>query len=449
MKYIKSFLNKGSERSALAKKNIFYSFFLQGSNIIIGLLFVPLLINYLDPERYGIWLTLTSIVGWFTFFDVGLGNGLRNNLTVALAKENIRLAKEYISTTYFILAIIFCTVLLIFYIVNPSLDWQKILNTKSVNKDELSLLALIVFTFFFLRFIFNIIGVILNADQRPALNNIFAPIGNFISLLIIYILTFTTKSNLVLMGLVLSVSPVTILFIASIILFKGKYENIKPSLSSIKWNHASILLGLGLKFFTLQISALILFSTSNIIITQFLGAKYVTIYNIAFKYFQLPIMLFNIIMMPVWSAVTDAFAREDFEWLKRTLLKLNKISCLFFIGIIFMLCISPFIYDFWIGRKVHIPFIVSATMALYAIMTVFISPYSNYINGLGKLHIIYRLVMLTSLLYIPLAILLAKTPLQAAGVILATCIINSINIPFYIIQTNKIINNRAEGIWNR
>ncbi len=102
-----SLLFKGSERSKLAKKQILYSFFLKGISVAIGLMFVPLLLNYLDAERYGVWLTLTSIVGWFTFFDIGLGNGLRNRLTEALAEDKHQLAKEYVSTTYAIITLIF------------------------------------------------------------------------------------------------------------------------------------------------------------------------------------------------------------------------------------------------------------------------------------------------------------------------------------------------------
>jgi len=446
---LKSFLARGSKRSILAKRNIIYSFFLQGSSVVIGFLLVPLLIDYLDAQRYGIWLTLTSIIGWFSFFDAGLGNGLRNNLTEALAKGHRKLAREYVSTTYAILGIIFLSILLIFYIINPSLDWNKILNAGSVSADELSLLALIVFTFFFLRFIFNLIGIIAMADQRPALNNSFGPISNFISLIIIYILSFTTKGNLVLMGFVLSATPVVVLFMASVVLFHGKYIQLRPSVRTVRLSHAGLLLGLGIKFFTIQISGLILFSTSNVIITQALGADQVTTYNIAFKYFQIPIMLFGIIMIPIWSAVTDAFVREDYTWLKGTLLKLNKISCLFAVGIVFLLFISPWIYNLWIGERVRVPFVVSTAMALYAIMMVFISPYSHYINGIGKLDIVFKVVIVTSLLYIPMAVTLAKSSLQLTGVILSTCIINSINIPLYIIQTYKIINRRATGIWNK
>ena len=83
-----SFFSKGSERSILAKKQILYSFVLKAVSILIGLLFVPLLLNYLDAERYGIWLTLTSIVGWFTFFDAGLGNGLEIGLQKSCKRRN-------------------------------------------------------------------------------------------------------------------------------------------------------------------------------------------------------------------------------------------------------------------------------------------------------------------------------------------------------------------------
>lgn len=59
---------KGHERTVKAKKNIVLSFMIKGISIVIGFVFVPLILGYLDPERYGIWLTLSSIVTWFTFF---------------------------------------------------------------------------------------------------------------------------------------------------------------------------------------------------------------------------------------------------------------------------------------------------------------------------------------------------------------------------------------------
>ena len=63
-------MTSGSERSAKAKKNIIEMLFLKGGNILIGLLMVPMTINYVDSENYGIWLTLSSMVAWMSFFNI-------------------------------------------------------------------------------------------------------------------------------------------------------------------------------------------------------------------------------------------------------------------------------------------------------------------------------------------------------------------------------------------
>ncbi|GAH31869.1 unnamed protein product, partial [marine sediment metagenome] len=84
---IKNVLSTGHPRSIRAKKNIFASFGLKGISILISFLLVPLVLNYIDITKYGIWLTLSSIIGWFGFFDIGLGNGLRNKFAEAIAKD--------------------------------------------------------------------------------------------------------------------------------------------------------------------------------------------------------------------------------------------------------------------------------------------------------------------------------------------------------------------------
>ena len=150
---IKNFFFSGHERTKKIKKNITLSFILRGIDIIIGILLVPMILGYLDQTRYGIWLTLSSFVMWFGFFDVGLGHGLRNKLSEALAVENINLAKKYISTAYTIITIISIIFLTLFLIVNTFLDWSLLLNTEEVSQNELNLLAIITFGFFSFRFI--------------------------------------------------------------------------------------------------------------------------------------------------------------------------------------------------------------------------------------------------------------------------------------------------------
>ena len=134
-----SFINKGQERSVKAKKNILASFFIKGSSILVSIIMVPIAINYVNVSQYGVWLTLSSIVVWFIFFDIGLTQGLRNKFAAAVAKGEDDLAQIYVSTTYAILAIICTTVWLAFFFTNHFLNWAQILNVSETMRPEVSL----------------------------------------------------------------------------------------------------------------------------------------------------------------------------------------------------------------------------------------------------------------------------------------------------------------------
>ena len=61
----------GDTRSVTVKKNIVTSLTVKGVSIVVSLLLVPLTLGYISSELYGIWLTLSSIMLWLNFFDVG------------------------------------------------------------------------------------------------------------------------------------------------------------------------------------------------------------------------------------------------------------------------------------------------------------------------------------------------------------------------------------------
>lgn len=449
IKNILAFFREGNERSVKAKNHIFLSFIASTLAIAISFVYVPLLLEYLDAERYGIWLTMTSIVGWFTFLDGGLAKGLKNNLVIALAKSDTLLAKEYISTTYAILSSIFIGLLIILYIINPFLDWKSILNVDMIPEKELSIFALVVFTFFFLKFIFQIIEVVSDAKQEPGINKFFTPIIGVICLLSLIFIIDSFEQNLIIPGFILSFTPVFVLVVASFILFNYRYKDLKPSYRLVKLKHVKALSVIGGKFFFIQISSIILFSISNFLIIRYLGPEDVAQYNIALKYFQAPIMVYGIAMTPMWAATTDAYAKKDIQWLKKTLRKLNYLSLIFLIGILIMYLSVEWFYTIWLNDIIIIPEILNFIMMLYAMTTVVLSPYSQFINGFGKLVLSIRITFFKIILFIPVAILFMQSQLGASGVMLTTVLFTILPSPFYIIQVNKIINNKAKGLWGK
>jgi len=444
------FLNKGHERTVRAKKNILASFFLKGINIGSGLLIVPLAIEYLDPTRYGVWLTINSVVMWFGFMDVGLGHGLRNKFAEAMAQKNKTLAKKYVSTGYLTIAAIAVGFFLLFAIANQFLNWSKLLNAPEIPKDELKTLTFIVFGFFSMRLVLKLIGNILLADQKPALKDLAETSGKVLNLLIIFLLVKTTKGSLLYLGMSYSIAPVVMLSVFSLIFFHSSYKEIAPKYSFFDSTLVKNLLNLGGKFFVIQIAVVVLYTTDNMIISHLFSPAEVTPYQIAHRYFGLVLMGTTIVVTPFWSAVTEAYTTGEIDWIKKSIKKLIKFWGIILSILLIMLLLSDQIYQIWLGNKVTIPFILSLSWAIFIGVQVLGSLFTQFINGIGKMKLSLYTATANMLINIPLSIFFAKyLNFGVVGVLCATFISVFFTTILRIIQFNKIINNKATGIWSK
>lgn len=447
---ISKFIYSGHRRSVKAKKNILASLGIKGISIIINLAYVPLLLDYLGKDEYGIWLTLTSIVSWFSFFDVGLGNGLRNNFAIAKANGDDQLARIYVSTTYAILTLVFIGVLLFFYLIAPWIDWNAVFNTTTVSGNSLLNLSLIVFTFFILRFVVQLIGVVLLADQRPSLNSLFNLIANIICFITIYLLKIASAGSLILLGFVLSSMPVLVLTVASLYFYNTSYKKYAPSLKWIRFRESKKLLNLGIKFFVLQISGIVMYSTTNFLITQFVSPADVAVYNVSYKMFSVFTMLYGIILLPMWSATTEAFAICDFKWIRNVVFKMQKLGVILVLGILSMVIFSNFIYHLWIGDRLVIPMSVTVCVAMSSVMYVMTGVYVAFQNGVGKIKLTLYFVIIQTILYLPIAYCLAKICAWGIiGILLAGIVCELPVKVIQVIQYRKLINGKALGLWNQ
>jgi O-antigen/teichoic acid export membrane protein len=446
--FYKSFFSKGHERTIRAKKNIAASIFIKGASIAINLALVPLTINYVNSSQYGIWLTLSSIVAWFSFFDIGFGHGLRNRFVEAKAKGDFEKAKTFVSTTYAVLTLIFSGVWLFFVLVNFFVDWSKILNAPTNLASELSILALIIFSFLCLRIIFQTINTIIIADQKPALAGFFDLLGQLIALIVIFILTQTTEGSLINLGLALGFTPIVVFIIASLFLYNGRYKLFSPSIKNVDFQFARDIMKLGVNFFLIQFGAIVLFQTTNIVITQVLGPEKVTVYNIAFRYFSIMSMVFYIVLSPFWSAFTEAYSKQEYEWMNNSIEKLKKIWLLTIPFGVIMVLISDYAYRFWIGNMVTIPISVSISIALLILLTMRFNLFISPINGIGKIKLQLYVNISISLVYIPLAVYSCKW-FGLEGIIGANILVAAIHAMISQRQLYKLTTNTATGLWGK
>lgn len=448
LNFVNSFVNKGHQRSVQAKKNILFSFIIKGLSICISLVLVPLLINYINASRYGIWLTLSSIVSWFSFFDIGLTQGLRNKFAESKAKNDVKGAQIYISTTYAVLGIIFGLLWIIFLIVNNFLNWSTLLKLPQDMASEVSILAIIVFTYFCLLFVLKIIITINVADQKPARASVIDLLGQCASLIFIFILVKTTKGSLIWLGVGLCLAPILAYIGATFYFFKNEYAIYRPKFSLIDFSFTKSLFNLGLTFFIIQIAAVIQFESANIIIARNFGTAQVTSYNIVYKYFGMLTMLFTIFLTPFWSASTEAYFKNDYQWIRNSIKKYNMLNVIIFLLSIVMLALSDRIYTLWLGKnKVHIDFILSFWGFVFVAFNIYGSKYVNLLNGISALKLQFWISLGTPILYVIVAVVLIKYYGMGPESLFIASVVANVNIIVAPIQYYQIIVKNKKGIW--
>ena len=444
---ITEFISKGHERTVEAKKNIASSFVIKLFSVAINLILIPLTINYVNAIEYGIWITLSSIIAWFSFFDIGFGNGLRNRFTEAKASGDFENAKIYVSTTYAVLILIFSGVWILFLIGNIYIDWAIVLNSPKEMALDLSKLAIIVFSFFCLQMVLKTISTVIIADQKPAKAAFLDLMCQFLSLLIIFILTKTTKGSLIYLGLTLGLSQAIIFIVGTIFFYTKEYKPFAPSFNFINFSYAKDIMKLGYKFFIIQIAFIVIFQTNNIIIAQVAGPEDVTVFSIAYKYIGIALMIFSVILSPYWSAYTEAYTKKDYQWMKVSLKSLRIISYLFVAAVIVLVMLSSYVYKLWLGDLVSIPIPVSVSVGVYVSLLILVYLNTQILNGIGKVKLQLLSYTLATVFHVPLAIFLGSK-FGIIGVVFSACIFYVIISIVSIVQVNLIISQKAKGIWN-
>lgn len=447
---LKAFFTSGHHRSVKAKKNILALVFIKCVSVSTSFILVPLTIHYLTPINYGIWLTLYSIISWFGLLDIGLGNGLRNKFAESMALGDKAAARMYLSTAYAMLGIIMTTACLLFFIVNYFLNWGKILNVDDAQSLELTKVTAIIFGSFCMQLVVKLISSVLLADQKTAIAGSINTICSMLSLLVVFILTKTTTGSLLYLAIAVGTINILVPLTISFWFYRSRYKDISPSLKCVNFKHAKKLMNIGFMFFLFQSTAIIVVATDNIIISRLFGPSEVTDYNIALKFFTPVTLIFTILSNPLWSAYTEAYTQKDYEWIKRITTKVIKVWFLIALAVIPMIIFSNYAYKLWVGEQIKIDMVLTASMALYVLLSSWNQIFGNFINGVGKMRVGFYLSIFTAIINIPLCIILPTYfNLGLSGIILASSLSLLPDIIIIPIQYYKIINNKAKGIWNK
>jgi O-antigen/teichoic acid export membrane protein len=436
-----------SSRSSLLQKNIFASFVIKGWSALIVLLLVPATLHCLGEYKNGIWLTISSLLLWIDNMDIGLGNGLRNKIAEYMAHDEFERTRSLISSTFAMLTCIIIPVLLILLLLIALTDPYWIFNASPSKVDHLDQVLMATVTLVCTSFIFKLIGNFYMGMQLPAVSNLLIALGQTLALIGTYIVLWSGSHSLMLIALVNTVSPLIIYLLAFPYTFLYKYPHLCPSLKLIKLKEAKAVIHMGVQFFIMQISSVVLFMTSNILISNLFSPTMVTPYQITYRYFSILLVIFTVICMPFWNATTDAYQKNDIAWIRNATKKLRLMTVGILICLIVMIALSDIVYAIWIDQQTVIDLKMSIMMAAYIFILIYSMRYSYIINGIGKLRLQLIFTTAAAVLFIPLAYLTTQWTHSIIWFMIVMCLVNIPGLIVNRIQFHKLINGKANGIW--
>ena len=351
-------------------------------SMITGIISVPLTLNYLGSERYGLWMAISSILTVINFADLGIGNGLLNLISKAFGRQDISLAKTSVSSSFFTLFGLSILFQILFWIAYPFLNWEFVFNlTSPVAINEVGKTVIIVFVYFSVSMPLGIVQRVQLGNQEGYRFELFSSLGSILNLV------FTLCAIKLKLGLpFLAAAFLLGSIIANIVngihyFYFSKWKSISPSVKDFSLSNSIMTVKVGLIFLLLQVFTIVGNSFDQIIVSHFAGASEVTNFALVKKIF-LYTNLSQFIIQPLWPVFGEALAKRDYKWAKETLIRVIKASLIY--GSLFTLPILFFgndIISLWTHKEVNISFMLYFGMFIWSFLVNYGGVMSSFLNS--------------------------------------------------------------------
>lgn len=371
-----------------------------------SILTVRLTFRYLGAERYGMWMTITSVVMMMGFADLGIGNGLINIMADAVGRKDWREARKVSASGFWTLCVIAALLALGMAAAYPFINTSRLFNLRSPLAVHEAGPALLVF---FYCFVLNVplfaIRNIQTGMQNGFVNNLWDSLGSIASLGAL-LLAIRAHGGLPLLVLSLAAPPVAVTMLNGLELFGRSHPELRPSPSAFSRESASRLFHTGMMFFLLQLAMSIGMQTDNIVIAQILGAKSVAAYAVPARLFSMVNAFLIMLSGAMWPAYADAVAHSDGPWIRRSFRRVAVGgTALTIIAAVFLAIFGNQILAVWVGPQIHASAALLAVFGLQCILYAYLQPMNFLLNGVGRLQVQVICALVMAMLNLALSIL--------------------------------------------
>lgn len=411
------------------------------------LITVPVTLHYLGNERFGLWMTISSILAMAGFADFGIGNGVLNTVSTAFGKDDWDGIRRAISSGFAVLTLIGALLLALFLSIYSFIDWGNLFRANTIAARAEAGPAMLVFA---ICFALNIpLDVVQRAQlglQQGFLTNLWQILSSIMILVgILAVIHF--RFSLVALVIAFAGAPVLSTAMNVGYFFGVSRRDLCPRWHLVSQKTIAHIAKLGGLFFVLQLSFAVSFSADNFIIARILGVASVTLFSIPQRMFSMITIVVSMLMMPLWPAYGEAISRGDMLWVRQTLSRtLLSVFVATTAVSMALLVFSHRIISLWVGPSIHPSFLLMLGLAVWTVLSNSCSTASMFLNGAN----VVKFQVITATIF-AIACLVIKIILTRqygiAGIPWATIIAYSIltAIP-YAVYVPRILRRLEHGV---
>ncbi len=409
-----------------------------GAGIVV-LVTVPMARRSLDAELFGVWMMLTALLGFFSFADLGIGNGVLNRVTQARAANDMRALQRVLGSGYV------CTgvagaLLLLAWCAWVALSAAPVAVAGRISPANAPQVLAALSTFAILMAI-NIPSSLVQKAQLGSQQGHWIGITQLVSAMVALVaVPMILHARGPLFELILATLGVqtlgnivsTVWWMRRNRVFRGVDLHDLVDSKTLR-----DLLRIGSEFFVLQVAVALAFQSDAIVVTQRLGQAAYGDFAVVQKLFLFISMLLSSALLGLWPAFGDAIARKDMGWARRVLVRSLLIAASFASAASLTLVLSiDWITTHWLKTAFSPPLSLVLALGVWTVIDAMGSVSGVFMNGASLVRVQVAIALAMALTAFAGKWMLTPI-LGTTGTVLATIIAYSlISVPgqFFIFR---------------
>lgn len=404
---------RGQERHRRAVLTFLVSAVARTISVSTVLISIPLCLSYLGTERFGMWMTLSSIVALLGFADLGIGNGLLNAVSEAHGRADPAAIRRYISSALFTLTAISGALLVGIFLIGGSVNWASAFKVKTPTAIVELPRTLVVFSICFaLNIPLGVVQRVQSGLQHGYVAGLWQALGSMFGFLAV-LGVIHWDGGLPWLVLAFMVPPLGTAILNGIVYFTAIRPDLRFRTRDVTREAMTKVAHTGLLFLVLQIALATAVYSDNFLISTMLGADSVIRYAVPARMFALIGLGLSSAMAPLWPAYGEATARRDAQWIGTTLRRSLIVSFVAsLLSASLLIFLGRKILWIWVGPAVSTSFGLMIGLGVWSVLEATGNALAMFLNGLN----VVRTQVITATAFAVICITLKILLLPRVGV---------------------------------